>query len=114
LDRWRRPVGFVVKSAFWLGLVYYAMPFDSEKPNAAAPMTAAAAYSGYPLGTYASVVNSTLRQKADDWRSAIEVAASLCARDCPGAAPAKPRSNSSPTLKERAALERRLSPEKSD
>jgi hypothetical protein len=103
-------VGFVLKSAFWLGLVYYAMPFDSEKPNAAAPMAAAAAYSGYPLRTYAGA----LRQKADDWRAAIEVAASLCARDCPGAAPAKPRSNNAPALKERAAPGRRLSPEKSD
>jgi hypothetical protein len=107
-------VGFVVKSAFWLGLVYYAMPFDSGKPNAVAPMTAAAAYSGAPLGTYASLVNSTLRQNAGDWRSAIEVAASLCARDCLGAAPAKPRSNNAQPLKERAALARRSSPEKSD
>jgi hypothetical protein len=97
------PLGFVAKSAFWLGLVYSAMPFDSGKPNAFAPMTAAASYSGYPLGTYASV----LRQNADDWRSAIEVAASL-------SAPAKQRSNNAPTLKERAAPGRRLSPEKSD
>jgi|HubBroStandDraft_1064217.scaffolds.fasta_scaffold103147_2 hypothetical protein len=88
-------MGFVAKSAFWLGLVYSAMPFDSGKPNALAP--------GYPLGTYASV----LRQHADDWRSAIEVAASL-------SAPAKQRSNNAPTLKERAAPGRRLSPEKSD
>jgi hypothetical protein len=60
----------MAKSAFWLGLVYSAMPFEN------APMTAAAPYSGYPLGTYASA----LRQNANDWRSAIEVAASLCAR----------------------------------
>ena len=105
-------MGFVAKSAFWLGLVYSAMPFDSGKPNAFAPMTAAAPYSGYPLGTYASA--TTLRQNADDWRSAIEVAASLCARDCSSAAPAKQRSNNAPTLKERAAPGRRSSPEKSD
>jgi hypothetical protein len=88
-------MGFVAKSAFWLGLVYSAMPFDSEKPNALAP--------GYPLATYASA----LRQNADDWRSAIEVAAAL-------SAPAKQRSNNAPTLKERAAPGRRPSPEKSD
>ena len=88
-------MGFVAKSAFWLGLVYSAMPFDTGKPNAFQPKTAAT------LGTYASA----LRQNADAWRSAIEVAASLCARDCPGAAPAK---------KEREAASRRLSPEKSE
>ena len=105
-------MGFVAKSAFWLGLVYSAMPFDLGKPNAFAPMTGATPYSGDPLGTYARA----LRQNADDWRSAIEVAASLCARDCPGAAPAKQRSNNAPTLKERAAAARwrRLSAEKSD
>ena len=107
-------MGFVAKSAFWLGLVYSAMPFDLGKPSAFAPMTAATPYSGYPLGTYASAVNSTLRQNADDWRPAIEVAASLGARDCAGAAPAKGRSNDAPALKERAAPGRRLSPEKSD
>jgi hypothetical protein len=103
-------VGFVAKSAFWLGLVYSAMPFDLGKPNGFAPMTAATPYSSYPLGTYAS----HLRQNADDWRSAIEVATSLCARDCFGAAPAKSRPNNTPTLKERAEPWRRLSPEKSD
>jgi hypothetical protein len=103
-------VGFVAKSAFWLGLVYSAMPFDLGKSNAFAPMTAATPYSGYPLGTYASA----LRQNADDWKSAIEVATSLCARDCAGAAPTKQRSNNTPTLKERAAPWRRLFPEKSD
>jgi hypothetical protein len=103
-----------MKSAFWLGLVYYAMPFDSGKPNAVAPMTAAAAYSGYPLGTYASALNSTLRQNADGWKSAVEVAASLCARDCPGAALAKPRSNNAPALKGRAAPGRKLSADESD
>jgi hypothetical protein len=104
----------VAKSAFWLGLVYSAMPFDSGKPNAFAPMTAATPYSSYPLGTYASAVSSTLRQNAGDWRSAIEVATSLCARDCSRAAPAKQRSSTAPTLKERAEPWRRLSPEKSD
>jgi hypothetical protein len=99
-------VGFVAKSAFWLGLVYSAMPFDLGKPNAFAPMTAAAPYSCYPLGTYASA----LRQNADDWKSAIEVAASLCARDCSGAALAKQRSNNAPTLKERAAPWRKIVP----
>jgi hypothetical protein len=63
----------VVKSAFWLGLVYSAMPFDLGKPNAVAPMTAAAPDSGNSLGAYASA----LRENADGWRSAIEVAASL-------------------------------------
>jgi hypothetical protein len=77
-------------------------------------MTAAAPYSGYPLGTYSSVVNSTLRQNADDWRSAIEMAAALCARDCSSAAPAKQRSNNAPALKEPAAPGRRSFPEKSD
>jgi hypothetical protein len=107
-------VGFVVKSAFWLGLVYYAMPFDSGKPSAPAPMTAATPDSGYPLGAYASLANSALRQNPDDWKSATAVAASLCARDCPGAVLAKVRSNAVPTLKERAAPSRRSSPEKSD
>ena len=103
-------MGFVAKSAFWLGLVYSAMPFDLGKPNAFAPMTAAAPYFGNSLGAYASA----LRENADGWRSAIEVAAALCVRDCSGAAPAKQRSNNAPTLKERAAPGRRLSAEKSD
>jgi len=37
-------VGFVAKSAFWLGLVYSAIPFDLGKPNAFAPITAAMPY----------------------------------------------------------------------
>ena len=37
-------MGFVAKSAFWLGLVYSAIPFDLGKPNAFAPITAAMPY----------------------------------------------------------------------
>jgi hypothetical protein len=97
-------VGFVAKSAFWLGLVYSAMPFDSAELTAATPRA------GYPLATSAGA----LRQSAGDWRSAIEVAAALCARDCPQASPAKARPSNIPALKERAAPGRRLPPEKSD
>ena len=73
----------VAKSAFWLGLVYSAMPFDLGKPNALAPMTAAAPYFGNSLGAYASA----LRENADGWRSAIEVAAALSCAIAPAPRP---------------------------
>jgi hypothetical protein len=34
-------MGFVAKSAFWLGMVYSAMPFDSGSPIALAPTATA-------------------------------------------------------------------------
>ncbi len=93
-------MGFVAKSAFWLGVVYSAIPFDLGKPSAFAPMTAAMPYAAsYKLGAFASKAAIAWRQSTGDRRSAV--AAIPCARNCPQPAPAKLRSNDSLTLKDR-------------
>src|SRR5271165_1238218 len=94
-------VGFVAKSAFWLGVVYSAIPFDLGKPSAFAPVTAAMPYAGsYPLGTFASEAATAWRQSTDDRRPAA-VAAILPARNCSRPAPVRLRSDDSLTLKDR-------------
>ncbi len=56
-------MGFVAKSAFRLGVVYSAIPFDSGKPNAFAPVTAAMPYAAsYPLGAFAGEVTMAWRR----------------------------------------------------
>ena len=76
-------MGFVVKSVFWLGMVYSAMPFDSgvrrplrrrrpEPPAQDSPS----------LESFASSVIPALGQTQDGWKSAAEVAAALCAHNC--------------------------------
>ena len=89
-------MGFGAKSAFWLGVVYSAIPFGLGKPSAFAPMTTAASYA---LGAFASEAAIAWRQSIGDRRSAV--AASPCARNHPQPAPAKLRSNDSLTLKDR-------------
>ncbi len=84
-------VGFGAKSAFWLGVVYSAIPFDSGKPNAFAPVTAAMPYAAsYPPGTFAGKAATAWRQSPDDRRSAG--AAILSPRNCSRPAPARLRS----------------------
>jgi len=103
-------VGFVAKSAFWLGVVYSAIPFDLGKPSAFAPVTAAMPYAGsYPLGTFASEAATAWRQSTDDRRPAA-VPAILRARDCSRPAPARVRSNDSLTLKDRRSRAADASP----
>jgi hypothetical protein len=82
-------MGFVVKSAFWLGLVYSAMPFDSGSPIAVAPTaTAPLRAAGSPLGTLAGAVIPPPLQNKNAWKSGMEVAAGLCATNCLRAIPA--------------------------
>jgi hypothetical protein len=81
-------MGFVVKSAFWLGLVYSAMPFDSGSPIAVAPTaTAPLRATGPPLGTLARAVIPPPLQNKNGWKSAMDVAAGLCATKCLRAMP---------------------------
>ncbi len=76
-------MGFVVKSAFWLGLVYSAMPFDSGSPIVVAPSaTAPFRAAGSPLGTLAGAVIPPPLQNKNAWKSAVEGAAGLCATNC--------------------------------
>jgi hypothetical protein len=72
-------VGFVAKSAFWLGVVYSAIPFDLGRPSALAPVTAAMPYAAsYPLGAFAGQAATAWRQSTGDRRSAV--AAIPCAQ----------------------------------
>jgi hypothetical protein len=41
-------MGFLARSAFWLGLVYSAMPFDSGRPIAVGPTGTATSLEGSP------------------------------------------------------------------
>ena len=71
-------MGFVAKSAFWLGMVYSAMPFDSGSPIALAPTaTAMPPAASSSLESLASGVIPSSRQNQDGWKSAVEVAAAL-------------------------------------
>jgi len=88
-DGWKQPMGFVVKSAFWLGLVYSAMPFNSGSPAALAPMaTLKSPAAGSALGGFASAAIGGLGPNRADWKSAAEAAAALCSPDCFRASPA--------------------------
>ena len=76
-------MGFVAKSAFWLGMVYSAMPFDSGSPVALAPAAADKPRAeDLSLGNIANSVIPSLGQTQDRWKSAVEVAAALCAHNC--------------------------------
>lgn len=76
-------MGFVAKSTFWLGMVYSAMPFDSGSPIALAPTaTAMPPVASSSLESLASAVIPSSRQNQDGWKSAVEVAAALCAHNC--------------------------------
>ncbi len=91
-------MGFVAKSAFWLGVVYSAMPFDLGKPSAMSPMTAAMPYAAsYTLGAFASEAATVWPRSTGDRRQAV--AAIPCARNCPQ--PARARRDDSLTLKDR-------------
>jgi hypothetical protein len=82
-------MGFVARSAFWLGLVYSAMPFDAGSPTALAPTgTAISPTASSSLGSFASAAIATSRQNQDDWKSAIQAAAALCSHNCFRLAPA--------------------------
>lgn len=74
-------MGFVARSAFWLGMVYSAMPFDSASPVALAPTaTAIPRAATSSLGSLAGEVIPALRPNPNDLKPAVEVAAALCAR----------------------------------
>jgi hypothetical protein len=76
-------MGFVAKSAFWLGMVYSAMPFDSGSPVALAPAAAEKPRADdSSLENIAKSVIPSLGQTPDRWKSAVEVAAALCAHNC--------------------------------
>jgi hypothetical protein len=108
-------MGFVAKSAFWLGMVYSAMPFDSGSPVALAPAAA-----GKPradsssLETIANSVIPSLSQTQDGWKSAAEVAARLCAHNCFRPSPASLSLIDAGARTDQAEPARRLSRDKSD
>ena len=105
-------MGFVAKSVFWLGMVYSAMQFDSGSPIAVAP--AATALPGSSLKGFASAVVPSLGQSQDDWKSAVEVAAALCAHNCFRPSPTGLRLTDAPARKDRVEPSRRFAQEKSD
>jgi len=76
-------MGFMAKSVFWLGLVYSAMPFDSGSQIALAPTASAAPpWASLSLGSLAGDVIPIPRPNQDDLKSAVQIAATLCRRDC--------------------------------
>jgi hypothetical protein len=81
-------MGFVARSAFWLGLVYSAMPFDSGRPTALAPKGTATSPAASPsLASLASAAVSASRSDQEGWKSAVEAAAALCSPNCGRAPP---------------------------
>jgi len=105
-------MGFVAKSAFWLGLVYSAMPFDSGGPTALAPTgTALSPAASSSFGSLASAATATARQNQDHWESAVEAAAALGVTNCFRASPAG--LTDAPGRRDPAEPPRRLSQEKS-
>ena len=108
-------MGFVARSAFWLGMVYSAMPFDSGGPIARAPTaTAMPRAAGSSLESFASAMIPSSRQNQDGWKSAVEVAAALCAHNCFRPSPAGVSLANAPARKDRAEPARRFAQEKSD
>jgi hypothetical protein len=107
---------FVAKSVFWLGLVYSAMPFDSGTPIALAPTPGAMpGEASSSLESLAAAVIPAARQNPDGWKSAVEVAAALCAPNCLRAAAARLSPTGGPPAKDPAGPTlRRVSREKSD
>jgi hypothetical protein len=75
-------LGFVAKSAFWLGLVYSAMPFDAASPTAVRPTgTATSPAASSSLANLAGAIAASQANQAD-WKSAVEAATALCAHNC--------------------------------
>jgi hypothetical protein len=105
-------MGLVAKSVFWLGMVYSAMPFDSVSPIAVAP--AATAMPGSSLSGFAGAVVPSLGQTQDDLKSAVEVAAALCAHHCFRPSPTGLSLTDAPGRKDRVEPSRRFAQEKSD
>jgi hypothetical protein len=104
-------MGFVARSAFWLGLVYAAMPFDSGSPIALAPTgTATSAAASSSLASLASAAIGTSRPNQEGWKSAVEAAAALCSHNCFRPPPAG--LTDAPARKDPAAPPRRPSQEK--
>jgi hypothetical protein len=103
-------MGFVAKSAFWLGLVYSAMPFNSGSPAALAPTgTATSPAAGSALGGFAGAAIGGLGQNHGGWKSAAEAAAALCSPNCFR----PPRFTDAATPKDPARPPQRASREKS-
>lgn len=76
-------MGFVVKSAFWLGVVYSAMPFNSQSSDASRPLASAPRpEGGVSLKPYSEAVNAAWRER-EDLAALVKAAAALCGRDCP-------------------------------
>jgi hypothetical protein len=104
---------FVAKSAFWLGLVYSAMPFDSGSPTALAPtVTAMPGAASSSLQSFASAVIPDSRPNQDGWKSAVEVAAALCADNCFRPSPSGLNSTDTAARKDRAEPSRQEKPER--
>jgi hypothetical protein len=81
-------MGFVAKSAFWLGLVYSAMPFDSERPTALAAMASAISpVAGPSLASLAGEAILASRSNQNDWKADVQAATALCSQNCLGAPP---------------------------
>jgi hypothetical protein len=97
-------IGFLAKTAFWLGLVYSAMPFDSGT-TAFAPMMGAVPDS-LETGVVACVsgMTETCRRTANDLRIAVKAAAAfrLGPRNEPRPAPHRSQSTDTLTAKDRA------------
>jgi hypothetical protein len=105
-------MGFVARSAFWLGLVYSAMPFDSGSPITLAPTgTAISPGAGSSLANLANAAIVTSRPNQEDWKSAVEAAAALCSHNCFRPPPAE--LTDAPARKDPAGKPRRPSQEKS-
>jgi hypothetical protein len=77
-------MGFMVKSAFWLGLVYSAMPFEPQKTEATQPLAAVSpAEPSDVLKPYSEAVSAAWRER-DSLETLVKVAAAeLCGRGCP-------------------------------
>ena len=106
-------MGFVAKSAFWLGIVYSAMPFDSGSP-VVLPLAGTPGLAGSSLESLASSVIAGPGHTQDRWRSAVEKAAALCAHNCLGPSPAGLGLIDAPAGKDRAQPSPRLLEERSD
>ena len=75
-------MGFVAKSAFWLGIVYSAMPFDSGSPVMLPLAAGTPSLAGSSPESLASSVIASPGHAQDRWRSAVEKAAALSGHNC--------------------------------
>ncbi len=88
-------MGFVVKSVFWLGVVYSAMPFEPLKSPAPQPTAAVPPHAVRDsLAPFSAAVKAaSARLSAEDLTSVAQAAWTLCGRNCslsqppPGAPP---------------------------